>query len=125
MHQNIIQNVENIIQNVEKIIYATWKSSMHIPWWKVCQLHQRSLAWHTANVTYFSTGEPQSLVQEKQTFHYGAYTVVCGHLFTSHRFIIMVFLKHILKQHWSLLRDQNNENTMNKGMLTHTKFSSK
>ena len=41
------------------------------PWWRVCQLRQRSLAWHTANVIYFSTGESQSLAQEKRTFHYG------------------------------------------------------
>ena len=37
------------------------------PWWKVCQLHQRSLAWHTANVVYFGAGELQSLAQEKRT----------------------------------------------------------
>ena len=46
------------------------------PWWKVCQLRQRSLAWHTAISEYFGAGESQSLVQEKQTFHHGTETIM-------------------------------------------------
>ena len=57
-----------------KSLYCATKIS-GAPWWKVCQLHQRYLAWHTANVIYFSTGESQSLAQEKRTFHYGGCTI--------------------------------------------------